>query len=82
MDELKWPDFIVTKTMIIAIELAYQLVYGLLMDIVSDRDSIFISNFGMKVFKKLETTWSMRSLNHPQSDGYAKRVNKIIADML
>ena len=76
------------KTTIIAPELAYQFVdelftfYGLQMDIVSDRDPKFTSDFWMQVIKKLETTWSMSSTDHPQSDGQTERVNQIIEDML
>ena len=39
-------------------------------------------NFWMQVFKKLETTLSMSSTDHPQSDGQTERVNQIIEDML
>ena len=80
--------FIMPKTMVKAHELAYQFVdklfhfYGLPMDIVNDRDPKFTSDFCMQVFKKLETTFSMSSTNHPQSDGQTKRVNQIIEDML
>ena len=52
------------------------------MDIVCDRDSKFTSNFWTQVFKKLETTLSMSSVDHPQSDGQIERVNQIIEDML
>ena len=67
--------FISTKTTIRAPELAYHFVdelfrfYGLLMDIVSDRDSKFIGAFWTQVYKKLETTLSMSSMDRPQSDG-------------
>ena len=82
----KMARFIATKTTIIAPELPYQFVdelfcfYGLPMDIMSDRE--FISDFWTQVFKKLETTWSMSSTYHPQSDGHTERVNQIIEDML
>ena len=42
---------------------------GLPMEIVSNRDPKFTSDFWTQVFKKLETTLSMSSMNHPQSDG-------------
>ena len=77
-----------TKTTVTAPELAYQFIdelfrfYGSPMDIVSDRYPKFTSDFWMLVFKKLETTLSMSSTNHPQSDGQTERVNQIIEDML
>ena len=80
--------FIATETMVTAPESAYQFVdelfqfYGLPMDIVSDRDPKFTSDFWMQVFKKLETTLSMSSTDHPQSDGQTARVNQMIEDML
>ena len=80
--------FIATKTTVTAPELAYQFIdelfrfYGLPMDIVSDRDPKFTSDFWTQVFKKLETTLSMSSTDHPQSDGQTERVNQIIEDML
>ena len=76
----KLARFIPTKTMVTAQQLAYQFVddlfrfYGLPMDIVSDRDSKFTSDFWTHVFKKLETTLSMSSADHPQSDGQTERV--------
>ena len=84
----KMARFIATKTTVTAPELAYQFVdelfrfYGLPMDIVSDRDPKFTSDFWMQVIKKLETTWSMSSTDHPQSDGQTERVNQIIEDMI
>ena len=71
----KMARLIATKTTVTAPELAYQFVdelfhfYGLSMDIVSDRDPKFTSDFWTQVFKKLETTLSMSSTDHPQSDG-------------
>ena len=70
----KMARFIATKTTVTAPELAYQFVdelfrfYGL-PDIVSDRDPKFTSDFWTQVFRKLETTLSMSSTDHPQSDG-------------
>ena len=67
----KLARFIPTKTTVTAQQLAYQIVdelfrfYGLPMHIVSDRDSKFISEFWTQVFKKLETTLSMNSTDHP-----------------
>ena len=74
----KLARFIPTKTTITAQQLSYQFVdelfrlYGLPMDIVSDRGSKFTSVFWTHVFKKVETTLSMSSIDHPQSDGQTK----------
>ena len=70
----KMARFIGTKTTVITPELAYQFVdelfrfYGLPKDIVNDQDPKFTINFWTQVFKKLETTLSMSSTDHPQSD--------------
>ena len=69
----KMAKFIATKNKITTFELSYQLVdvlfpcYGLLMDIVWDRDSKFTSDF-----KKLEATLSISSTDYPQFDGRTK----------
>ena len=79
--------FIATKTRVTTPKLAFQFVdelfrfYGLPMDIVSDRGPKSIINFWTQVFKKLETTLSMSSTDHPQSDGQTERVNQIIEDV-
>jgi hypothetical protein len=52
------------------------------MDIVSDRDFKFTSDFWSQVFKKLETNLSISCIDHPQSDGQTERLNQIIEDML
>lgn len=63
------------------IEHLYKL-YGLPTDIVFDRDRKFDSQFWREVFKKLDTTLSMSTVDHPQSDGQTKRVNQVLEDML
>ena len=78
------PRFSATKIIVTTPEFAYQFVdelfrfYGLLMDIVRDPDPKFTSDFWKKVFKKLETTLSMSSMDYPQADGQAERVNSFI----
>ena len=57
-------------------------LYGLPTDIVSDGDYKFTSEFWQIVFQKLETTLSLSSSDHPQSDGKTERVNQILEDML
>ena len=84
----KMARFIPTRKTISATQLAHQFVeqlfrlYGLPADIVSDRDSKFTSEFWQLVFHKLETTLSLSSSDHPQSDGQTERVNQILEDML
>ena len=71
--------FISTRKTISATQLAHLFVeqlfwlYGLPANIVSDRDSKFMSGFWQLVFLKLETTLSSSSSNHPQSDGQIER---------
>ena len=71
----KMAKFIPMRSKMIAQDLAYLFVnelfscYRLLMDIVIVRDTKFRSDFWMQVFKKLENTLSMSSINHPQYDG-------------
>ena len=57
-------------------------LYDLPTDIVLDRDRKFDSHFWREVFKKLDTTLSMKITDHPQSDGQTKRVNQVLKDML
>ena len=57
-------------------------LYGLPTDIVLDRDRKFDSHFWREVFKNLDTTLSMSTADHPQSDGQTKRVNQVLKDML
>ena len=84
----KMVKFIPTKKTVKTPELArlfiehlYKL-YGLPADIVSDRDRKFDSHFWREVFQKLETTLSMSTADHPQSDGQTERVNQVLEDML
>ena len=43
---------------------------------------MFTSDFYMQGFKKLETTLSTSSKNHPRSNGQIECVDQIITDML
>ena len=58
------------------------MLYGLLIDIISNRDRKFDSYFWREVFKKLDTTFSMSTTDHLQFDGQTKRVNQMLEDML
>ena len=84
----KMAKFIATKKTVktpelekLFIEHLYKL-YGLPTDIVSDRDWKFISHFWREIFKKLNTTLSMSTADHSESDGQTKRGNQILEDML
>ena len=63
------------------IEHLYKL-YGLPIDIVSDRDRKFNSHLWREVFKKLDSTLSISTVDHRECDGQTKRVNQILEDML
>ena len=52
------------------------------MDIRSDKDTKFTSDFQTQVFKKLETILSMSSIDHPRYDGQIEWGNHIFEDML
>ena len=80
----KLVKFIPTKKDVKTLELARLFIehlywlYGLSADIVPDRDRKFDSHFWREVFKKLDTTLSMSTFDHPQSDGQKKRVNQVL----
>ena len=57
-------------------------LYGQPTDIVFDRDRKSDSHFWREVFKKLDTTLNMSTIDHTQSDGQTKRVNQVLEDML
>ncbi|MCO5566933.1 hypothetical protein L7F22_020616 [Adiantum nelumboides] len=84
----KMAKFIATKKTVKTSELAKLFVqhlyklYGMPADIVSHRDRKFNSHFWRKVFKKLDTTLSMSTADHPESDGQTERINQILEDML
>jgi hypothetical protein len=56
--------------------------FGMPADIVSDRDPRFTSNFWRALMKLLNTSLSMSTANHPESDGQTERSNRVIEDML
>jgi transposase InsO family protein len=56
--------------------------HGIPRTIVSDRDTMFTSNFWRGLFKGFGTNLKFSTTYHPQTDGKTKRVNRIIEDML
>lgn len=62
-------------------EQVYRL-HGLPESIVSDRDSLFLSEFWQTLFKISGTRLNMSSAYHPQSDGSTERVNQCVEQYL
>ncbi|KAL0287106.1 UNVERIFIED_CONTAM: Transposon Ty3-I Gag-Pol polyprotein [Sesamum angustifolium] len=56
--------------------------WGLPKDIVSDRDSRFTGVFWTELLRLLESTLSMTSSYHPQSDGQTERFNSMLEEYL
>ncbi|KAE8887156.1 hypothetical protein PF003_g28813 [Phytophthora fragariae] len=56
--------------------------HGMPIDIVSDRDPRFTARFWQEVFELLGTQLSMSTADHPQTDGYTERVNRVLVDAL
>jgi hypothetical protein len=57
-------------------------LHGLSTHIISDRDCIFTSTFWRELFRLAQTTLSMSSAYHPQSDGQTERVNQCLETFL
>src|SRR5271156_4740707 len=57
-------------------------LHGLPLDIVSDRGPQFISSFWQQLFKRLQTTTSLSTSYHPQSDGQTERTNQVLDQYL
>lgn len=57
-------------------------LHGILVSIVSNRDSQFTSRFWNKVQEALATKLEFSMVFHPQTDGQTERVNQILEDML
>jgi Integrase zinc binding domain len=85
---IKYAHFIVLSHPITTIEVArvflenvYQL-HGLLVKIITDRDSIFTSLFWKELFKKLEISINLSTAYHPQTDGQSERLNQCLEQYL
>ncbi|KAL5714908.1 hypothetical protein ACHQM5_016810 [Ranunculus cassubicifolius] len=57
-------------------------LHGLPTSIVSDRGSVFISNFWTKLFEFLGITLLRSTAYHPQTDGQTERVNQCMENFL
>ena len=69
----------------VATDLFYRNVvkyFGLPEDIVSDRDSCFISRFWTILFGLLGSQLKFSIANHPQTNGQNKRINVVLEDYL
>ena len=63
----------------------YQEVYrhhGLPSEIISDRDSIFMSKFWTALFKRVGVQLKPSSSYHPETDGQTERMNRKLEEML
>ncbi|GMF44420.1 unnamed protein product [Phytophthora fragariaefolia] len=56
--------------------------HGLPEAFVSDRDPRFVSHFWQHLFRLLGTRLAMSTADHPQTDGQAERVNRVLEDTL
>jgi hypothetical protein len=52
-------------------------LYGLPINIVSDRDPIFTSRFWKKLMAKLDVQLNMSTVFHPQIDGQIKKLTNV-----
>ncbi|WRX25666.1 Reverse transcriptase domain - like 10 [Theobroma cacao] len=57
-------------------------LHGVLVSIVSDRDSRFVAKFWESLHKALGTRLNFSTAYHPQTDGQSERINQILEDML
>jgi len=53
-------------------------LHGLPRTIVTDRDTIFVSNFWKELFKLYKVNLNLTTAYHPQSDGQIERVNQCL----
>ncbi len=56
--------------------------HGIPSDIVSDRGSLFTSEFWTRLCERLSLTRKLSTAYHPQTDGQTERMNRVLEDML
>jgi transposase InsO family protein len=84
----KYAHFVPTRSDITAEQLAQLFkdkifyVHGLPLNIVTDRGSVFTSQFTQELLKSIGTYSIKSTAFHPQTDGQTERVNRILEDML
>jgi transposase InsO family protein len=74
-------SYIVTTVAQAFLDHVYKL-YGLPINIVSDRDPIFTSRFWKKLMTKLDVQLNMSTTFHPQTDGQIKNFNQCLEPYL
>jgi len=57
-------------------------LHGVPLDIVSDRDKVFVSHFWESFQEAMGTELRLSSAYHPQTDGQTERTNQMLEDML
>jgi transposase InsO family protein len=84
----KQAHFAATTTKVTAPQLADLFIrtvychHGLPKDLVSDRDTRFVSDFWASLCKQLQVKRRLSTANHPQTDGQTERVNRILEEFL
>ena len=56
--------------------------FGMLEDIVSDRDTRFTGRFWVELFMMWGTVCKFSTTNHPQTDGQTERLNQMLEEYL
>ena len=57
-------------------------LHGIPISIVSDRDTLFVSEFWESFQQAMGTRLDLSTAYHPETDGQSERVNQVIEDML
>jgi hypothetical protein len=84
----KYAHFVPTTSDISAEQLAQLFkdkifyVHGMPLNIITDRGSVFTSQFTQELFKCIGTYSIKSTAYHPQTDGQTERVNRVLEDML
>ncbi|MBW0585824.1 hypothetical protein O181_125539, partial [Austropuccinia psidii MF-1] len=84
----KMAVFIPTMSSITSLDLAHLFIknifskHGLLLSIVSDRGSLFVSSFWTNLCQQLKISRELSTAYHPETDGQTERVNQILQQYL